>query len=60
MHILVKSCFCSFIRKMDLHVDIEYNLMVSSNEIVDNFPPDFQNYFICGFHDVGVQGKKKS
>lgn len=40
---------------MDLHVDIECNLMVSSNEIVGNFAPDFQNYFICGCYDVGVQ-----
>lgn len=40
-------------------MDIECNLMVSSNEIVDNFSPDFPNYFICGFHDVGVQEKKK-
>lgn len=36
-------------------MDIKYNLIVSSNEIVDKFPCDFQNYLICGCHDVGVR-----
>lgn len=40
---------------MDLHVDIEYNLMAQVMRFVGNFTPDFQNYFICGCHDVGVQ-----